>query len=139
MKTNTATRRACAHIKDDGQQCGAGAMKNSRFCFFHDPEKEAERAAARRRGGKARHGQPSTNAIQQPESAALDTPGAMLAALEYAYREAMHLDQSPAKADAIAGIVAAAAKVYEVGALAARIEALEKRHKNGVHATGKNG
>ena len=50
---NERTKR-CGHIKGTGQQCQAEAMRNSEFCFFHDPSKAQERASARKAGGIAR-------------------------------------------------------------------------------------
>ena len=42
----------CAAMKDDGSPCQATRMHGSAFCFFHDPEKAAERAVAQRTGGR---------------------------------------------------------------------------------------
>ncbi len=39
-----------------GQPCRGYAIEGSRYCFAHDPAKAAERAQARIKGGKARHG-----------------------------------------------------------------------------------
>ena len=36
----------------DGSQCKAAAMRDSDFCFFHDPSKRAERREARAAGGR---------------------------------------------------------------------------------------
>lgn len=44
----------CAAQLEDETKCKAPAMKGRRFCFFHDPEKEAHRAEARLAGGKQR-------------------------------------------------------------------------------------
>jgi hypothetical protein len=48
----------CAGIKADGGRCGAQAMRNTRWCIGHDPEKaEARRRRASkggRRGGRGR-------------------------------------------------------------------------------------
>jgi hypothetical protein len=44
----------CTQIKASGHACTARAMMNSEFCFFHDPEKVQERAAARKAGGITR-------------------------------------------------------------------------------------
>ena len=46
--------RICEHVKSNGDRCGAYSQHGSRFCFHHDPAKQAERAAARARGGRAR-------------------------------------------------------------------------------------
>jgi hypothetical protein len=41
----------CQHVKSDGSKCQAPRLAGSDFCFFHDPEKSAEREAAQRAGG----------------------------------------------------------------------------------------
>lgn len=45
------TPGSCQGVKVDGSKCAARRLAVSRFCFFHDPEKSAERAAAQRTGG----------------------------------------------------------------------------------------
>ncbi len=42
----------CQHVKSDGSRCRANPQREAVFCFFHDPEKEAERAEASRSGGR---------------------------------------------------------------------------------------
>jgi len=41
----------CKHLKD-GKPCKAEAMTGSEFCYWHDPDKEAERKEASSNGGK---------------------------------------------------------------------------------------
>ena len=43
---------ACAHDATD-KPCGTPAQRTSKFCFFHDPDKKAERQEATSRGGHA--------------------------------------------------------------------------------------
>ena len=42
----------CKLIKENGEQCGANAMKNSDYCFTHNPEVEEEKQLARVKGGQ---------------------------------------------------------------------------------------
>ena len=42
----------CHHVKDDGNQCRATKLRGSKYCFFHDPAKAGERAAAQQAGGR---------------------------------------------------------------------------------------
>ncbi|MBU8934892.1 MAG: hypothetical protein KOO62_12975 [candidate division Zixibacteria bacterium] len=44
------SKRQCNHVKLDGNRCKAWPGKDSEFCFFHDPSKQAEQRAARKRG-----------------------------------------------------------------------------------------
>lgn len=48
---NTVNKR-CIFIKENGEQCNSIPMKNSAFCYFHNPEMEAERLESKRNGGK---------------------------------------------------------------------------------------
>lgn len=41
----------CKYIKSDGTRCKAYAMKNSEYCFSHNPEVKEEKALAVRKGG----------------------------------------------------------------------------------------
>ena len=49
----------CQFVKEDGTPCGGYAVTNSSFCFTHAPELAEQRAAAVRKGGEARRGEPS--------------------------------------------------------------------------------
>src|SRR5215471_19147771 len=44
-------KNRCRHQTKDGAQCNATPQKGKDFCFFHDPDRAEERAAARRQGG----------------------------------------------------------------------------------------
>jgi len=42
----------CKFIKQDGSQCKAKALSNSKYCFFHSQESERARKKAQSKGGK---------------------------------------------------------------------------------------
>ena len=46
--------RTCKAPNDQGQPCRAAPGRDSDFCFWHDPEREAEAAQARLLGGQRR-------------------------------------------------------------------------------------
>jgi hypothetical protein len=54
MNNHLSDDKKCQKVKRNGQRCEANAMTDSDFCFFHDPGKARERAAARRAGGVER-------------------------------------------------------------------------------------
>ena len=54
QEENLSSKQRCAHVKANGERCGAYALVGQDLCFIHDPDKAAERAAARARGGRAR-------------------------------------------------------------------------------------
>lgn len=41
----------CTHTKSDGVRCKANSLKQSKYCFFHDPQNNAKRSAAQKKGG----------------------------------------------------------------------------------------
>ena len=45
-------KRPCNRLKVDGTPCQAAALRESGFCFFHDPSRKAERRAAQTEGGR---------------------------------------------------------------------------------------
>jgi hypothetical protein len=42
----------CEGLKQGGERCSARRVAGSNYCFFHDPDKEAERKAAQSAGGQ---------------------------------------------------------------------------------------
>ena len=55
--------KRCEFIKKDGTQCGGYALIGFEYCFFHEPTREAERKAARAKGGESRANLSKTKAI----------------------------------------------------------------------------
>lgn len=43
----------CEFIKSNGEQCNANTMRNSRFCFTHNPKTRKAKQLAVIKGGKA--------------------------------------------------------------------------------------
>lgn len=46
-------KRRCKFVKPDGKQCETPALKDKDLCMFHDPEMEAKRELARKKGVSA--------------------------------------------------------------------------------------
>lgn len=44
--------KRCKHIKTNGEQCKARAMKGTQYCFFHNPKTKTEVSEAGREGGE---------------------------------------------------------------------------------------
>ncbi|HYT90012.1 MAG TPA: hypothetical protein VEL76_15000 [Gemmataceae bacterium] len=61
-----AEARPCRATKQGGDPCRATALPGSDYCFFHAPNRAAERDAGRRAGGKER----SKKAVVLPENTA---------------------------------------------------------------------
>ncbi|HEY5124448.1 MAG TPA: hypothetical protein VIK14_12000 [Ignavibacteria bacterium] len=45
-------KRDCKAVKGNGETCGAKAMKESEFCYFHNPAVSEQRKESKRNGGK---------------------------------------------------------------------------------------
>jgi hypothetical protein len=45
-------RRPCKSLKRSGGECRTGRVTGSDYCFFHDPNRKAERKAAQSTGGQ---------------------------------------------------------------------------------------
>jgi len=54
-RTSLIRAKQCEWIKADGERCRGNAIKESRYCFAHDPKKEKQRQIARQMGGKNSH------------------------------------------------------------------------------------
>ncbi len=111
---------ACRATKRDGTPCRA-IPTASGYCFAHDPELQAKTAGARKAGGSN-----SSNADRVAKRVPKDMRD-LAACLLLAVDEVHRGDLSPRAASAMASLAGAAVRVYEVGSLEARIEALESR------------
>ena len=111
----------CKAAKVNGEPCPNPAGADG-YCFAHSPNRGAERAEARRRGGRNRH-TPHSSAAQPP--AAVRTVGDVLQVLDYALGEALAHDNSIARGRLLVAIAAAYVEVFKVGEIEQRLAALE--------------
>ena len=115
--------RICKHIKPNKEPCQANTMKNSEFCYFHDPKLAKRRAEARKRGGiNRRVGKRIQPAIYQ-----ISSVKDIQKILEDALNDAVGLENSHARARTIGYLCQINLKAFEVGDLESRIKALEER------------
>jgi hypothetical protein len=98
-------------------------MRDSQFCFYHNPETEEEATEARRLGGLRRRREKTLAGAY--DIGALDNVGSILRLLEIATFDVIGLDNSIARARVLISAVLAAAKLLETSDLQARIELLE--------------
>ena len=115
--------RGCSHALPDGRLCRATPLRDGAFCFWHDPDTEAEAAEARRLGGLRRR-------REKTLSGAFDFGGlgsieAIRRIVEIAVVDALGLDNSIARARVLISAAMAAAKLLETGELEARLAVLE--------------
>ncbi len=112
----------CAATRRDGQPCAAPAQAGSRWCFTHDPAKDAERRAAREKGG-----QNKATAIRAEHLPLPNYLKPVLGAVLAAIRDVRAGTLTPAQASAIASLAGAAVRVVSAGQLEERLQALEER------------
>ena len=112
----------CNATRRDGQPC-TGLARPSGYCFYHDPALAAKRADGRRRGGqKNSHVARFQKKAPQELRDVLDQ---LLQALEETYGGQLE----PRVATAMATLCGAIVRVYELGELAVRVQALEEREE----------
>lgn len=51
-KTSSRNRPQCRGVKPNGAKCSLTASPGSRFCFWHDQKRQAERRVAQATGGR---------------------------------------------------------------------------------------
>ena len=117
----------CKAKTNSGQACRSQAIKDSHYCFIHDPASGAARAQARKRGGQRRRvlhaGKPETI----PASAR--TIDDVLKVLDYALAEAMPLENSIQRGRLIVAIAGAFIEAIKTGELESRLAAIESALK----------
>jgi len=115
------TGNRCEAVKANGEPCGAFAVRGSRFCFAHCPERAQERRAAQSRGGRARH----RRVLQDGDRVHLETVADVVAVLESALGELVTLEPSVAKSRAVGYLCGQAVRALELSDIEARVAALE--------------
>ncbi len=116
------TARQCNATTQHGTACQTPAS-DSGYCFHHDPARAAERAAARAKGGRARHGRQVSTAQHDPVQ--VQTADDIMRLLEAAINDALRLENSLNRARTVGYLAMAAVKVLETRELAERVAALE--------------
>ena len=116
------TANRCRAVNRRGEPCQAYTVAGSSWCFWHDPERAAERKEARSRGGLARHGRK----LAGGDPVQIRSVADLLALLEAAAGDLLALEPSIGRARALAYLVASGLRVLEVGELERRIGALEE-------------
>jgi len=126
----TSTGKRCKATTRSGEPCKAYALEGSEFCFWHDPERKAERHAARAKGGQARHGR----TVKPPngrDPVTVESAADVLPILERAINDVLALENSISRARAIGYLAGQVVKAFEVTELEQRVEALEKNTYGG--------
>jgi hypothetical protein len=113
----------CKGITKGGERCQAPPLRESDFCFWHDPEYAEEADQARKLGGQRRRREKITEGAY--ELAELNSIPALRRVLEIALLDALGLENSIARSRALISGVLAGAKLLEVGEMEERMAAVE--------------
>jgi hypothetical protein len=127
--TTTATGKKCKATTKNGQPCAAWALAGSDFCFWHDPAHVKERAAARAKGGRARHGR-QIGEVGNAAPVEIHTMADVVALLQNTINDALSLENSLQRARTIGSLASVIIKALEYATLEERVEALEQALKS---------
>lgn len=115
--------RTCRGTTKSGDPCRMAPLKDSTFCWNHDPKTAKKREASRQKGGRAsRRALPSELAGTIEIREAKDA----LALLTLAANETLRLDNSVSRNRALGDLAYKALRAIEITDLEARIVALEE-------------
>jgi hypothetical protein len=117
-------QRICSGIKQGGERCRQAPLRDREFCFWHDPEHEAEASEARRLGGLRRRREGTLEGAYDLDG--LDSVPGIRRVLDIALAEALGLENSIARVRAFISLALAAARLLEIGEQEERLAALEE-------------
>jgi hypothetical protein len=120
-------KRQCRHKRADGKRCQANATARSGLCFFHDPERAAERLKAQRSGGLRNKG---TSLPPATRDCDLKSVGDVVTLLGTTINQVRRGQLDPRISNAVGYLAATLLKALELGDLARRVSDLEAVTKN---------
>lgn len=115
--------QTCKAKTQSGKPCAMAAMKESKYCFTHNPNAAAARAKAHKLGGartRVGHGSDGSNI---PEN--IKTIAQAMTILDYTLRELLEMENSIQRARALIALVGGYVDAVKVGELEARMIAIE--------------
>jgi hypothetical protein len=123
---STLQRPHCAHVSSTGASCGAFAVKDSAFCFYHDPRPEAiaKRERSRAKGNKKSN---THDGLADWSSHPIETMKELHGALSELFNAGMAGDITTNRLTALSSVANALMKSIEGSGLEARIAALEEK------------
>lgn len=123
----------CSATRTNGTPCQAVALPGRELCWAHDPEHREKASAARRAGGANRSN--LARAARHIPRDMKDLTRRLLEAIDQVHRGELE----PRSLTAMASGAGAVVRLYEVGELEARLEALEERAAQPKGATSRRG
>lgn len=112
---------SCAYINTCGEKCQANAMKNSEFCFVHNPNTKEEHALAVKKGGHMS----KRDKLNLP-AVPIKSPADIVSVLEETINGVRSGTIPPQIANTIAYICSHALKAFEVSKLNDKVELIQR-------------
>src|SRR5215207_1632010 len=116
-------KRPCRARTNKGQPCRAIALPDGEYCLFHDPSSQSEVTEGRRLGGLRRKRELITKGAYEVEG--LATVADIRRLVDIAVVDVLGLENSIARARALAQLAMVALKLLETGELEDRVRSLE--------------
>ena len=116
-------KRMCQYVKDDGEQCRAVPLKESDYCYMHDPGVALERAEARKLGGLRRRREKVVS--EAYEWGGLSAVEGIRRILEIAITDTLGLENSVNRSRTLGYLASLGLRALEVGELEERVAMLE--------------
>lgn len=121
----TKSPEKCIAITENGTRCNMWSLKDSQYCFAHDPDVAVERDFARHKGGK-RTRTPHAgdeNTIPSEFNTVEDAKQVLL----YALAELLPMSNTPGRARLLLQVHSELVKSLEMSDLEKRLQALEAK------------
>lgn len=128
--SEAAAPRRCTYVNPLKGPCKGTRLKAGDFCFLHDPSKESERAAARKKGGQSRQKKLDgalEGAILDAKKWKLVSYDDVREALEETVHDVRRGALSESRANAIAGLCRVILAAKNDGKLDEKLKDLESR------------
>ncbi len=117
----------CKAKTRNGSRC-PNAASESGYCFTHDPDRAAERAAARKLGGFNRR---TAARVSGDTPIVIESMADVLNLVNAVIADTWQLDNSPARSRVLLACADTGSRALQIGELADRVKALEERINNG--------
>lgn len=120
--------RQCKAKTKSGARCAAYAVIGSDFCLTHAPERARERAERNKRGGQVKATPRPSAGIDAPKIANVQD---VLGLVNWVICDVWQQENTAPRARALLAAAAQAIECLQIGALEARVKALEELMSDG--------
>jgi hypothetical protein len=118
--------RQCKASSADGSPCRAAPLPGGEWCYFHDPQRAAQRAEGRRRGGANRARGAAVLPADTPDLP-VATVGDVAVAVAATIRQVRRAQLDPQIGNCLGYLLSVQRRALESGELERRLAALEQR------------